>query len=322
MEVLFDLQQELETLDLNSSDLIVPVGFHQPTLKINVVDDVKTILVKDRADRISGIGVDLKELPELRAGDRITITGRVPRETPPGSWGVALISEESEARRAEECQLAQQRSPKVLFSLSHILGGVDLDGLIMVQTTRWGAIEPVMNFFVDSIIISRGDGEISVKEDERELVYSLETDENLKARRTGAAFSTGVLYQAGSPEIMVLEKDGETRIYLNERAKEWDGLDINLKSLGILTGNKYQIVATGKVVGNAQRGSRITLQGIPGFSWRGSERMKLDGEFELTHTLSYAEVEQWTTVRITTNSIGASVPFYISGIEVKRLGLL
>ncbi|MCL1878924.1 MAG: hypothetical protein FWF80_08695 [Defluviitaleaceae bacterium] len=323
MEVLFDLQQEIDTLDLNSSNLLVTVGNQRPTLAISVVDDIKTILIKDRQDRISGLGIDLKELPNLRAGDRITVTGRIPRESAPGSWGVALIIEESETRRAEECQLAQQASPKILFALSHLLGSADLNSLVMVQTTRWGAVNPVMDIYVDSILILRDSNNASIEEDPRTLVYSLDTDKNLRLGRYAEnSFGTGILTQSGTPVVTISESDGEKNIFLSERGKEWDGVDVNLASLNLLTGNMYQIVAKGQLTGDAPKDARITLMGVPGYSWRGSTSMKNKKEFKLVHTLSYAEVEKWKTVRITTNAWGASVPFYITDIEVKRLGLL
>ncbi|MCL2357725.1 MAG: hypothetical protein FWC70_11360 [Defluviitaleaceae bacterium] len=323
MEVLFDLQHELNTLDLNSSNLIVPAGDNPPTLKVSVVDDVRTILVKDRPERVSGLGINLKELSGLQPGDRITVTGRIPRETSPGSWGVALIAEQTDSRKDEECQLTMQVSPRALFSLNHILGEDDLQSLLMVQTTRWGATDPVMNFNIDSILISHSEKINNFTEDPRKTVYSFEIDEELVAGDANpGGFATNVLVQSGSPGIKILQKDGRKQLYLSERGRDFDGVDVNLGALGLVKGNKYQITVTGRTVGNAMRGAKITLQAIPGFSWRAGESIEVGGNFTLIHMLTFAEVTQWKTARITTNLQGASVPFYIHGIEVKRLGLL
>lgn len=321
MEVLFDLQQELETLDLNSSDLIVPVGDELPTLKLSIVDDVKTILVKDRRDRATGLGISLRELPDVRAGDRITITGRVPRDTLAGSWGVALWAEDSETRNGMECQLAHQVSPRSLFALSHILCSEDLNSMIMVQTTRWRAMEPIMNLYIDSILISRSGK--SVQEDPRTVVYSLETDRLLKScDNSGGSYEIETLMQSGSPHIKITVTDSERSIYVSERAMDWDGLDIKLQNMGLLIGNKYSVTVTGETAGNVPNDAVIALQGLPGYSWRGNVNMESKSEFTLRHTMTHAEVELWQIIRITTNAQGATVPFYIRSIEIKRLGLL
>jgi hypothetical protein len=328
MHVLFDLQQEIDNLNLEDSEYIVPVGNNPPTLTIRFVDGVKTIVVGNRVDQISGLGITLCALPEIKAGDRITVTGRVPRESPAGSWGIALMTEESATRKAEECQLTQVSSPKSLFSLSYILCDDDLDNLIMVQTTRWGAINPTMDLFIDGILISR-EGKIKVKDDARENIYSFDTDENLQCggaiagdESSDASPVTMFLAQSGNPQIEIFMHNGDKALRVDERSKDWDGVDIDLRKLHLVRNNKYQIKVTGRTNGCAPEGSIITLQGLPGFSWRSSQFITNDSFFTLCHVLSNAEVVQWSTVRVTTNSIGANVSFYIFDIEIKRLGLL
>jgi len=331
MQILYDLQQEIENLELDSSELIVPIGDSPPTLTISVVDDVKTILIKDRVEQIAGLGFSLNTLPALRAGDRITVTGRVSSESPMGSWGIALSAEETETRKAEECQLAQYTSPKSLFALSHILCGSDLNSLFAVQTTRWGAINPIMDFYIDSILISRDEKYSSVAEDPRNIVYSFETDVNLVpggaiasvdiSDSEGYVFS-GFLAESGNPTIIIFMHENKKAIYVSKRNKDWDSIDINLQSLNLLEGNKYQVTVKGRMDGNVPEGAIITFQGIPGYSWRNNQSIESNQEFTLRHTLNHAEVDHWTTLRITTNTAGATVPFYIYGIEIKRLGLL
>jgi hypothetical protein len=330
MQILYDLQQEIENLDFNSSEFIVPVGDFPPTLSICEVDDVKTILVNERTEQVAGLGFFLPALHLLRPGDRITVTGRVPRDSPTGSWGVALCVEETETRKAEECQLAQFTSPKSLFALSHILCKSDLNGLLGVQTTRWGAINPTMDFFVDSILITRDENSY-IAEDERETVYSFETDENLVVGGAIASGSivdsadyifTSMLAESGNPTVKVFEHENKKAIYINERNKDWDAIDINLLNLKLLAGNKYEVTVCGKMDGTVPEGSIITFQGVPGYSWRNNQNIESNQRFTLSHVLTHADVKQWETLRITTNAAGATVPFYIYNIEIKRLGLL
>jgi hypothetical protein len=111
-------------------------------------------------------------------------------------------------------------------------------------------------------------------------------------------------------------------IYVSEREKDWDSLDINMESLGFLAGNEYVVKVTGRIDGYAPEGTIILIQGIPGYSWRNNMAVESDQDFVLTHILSNAELDQWENIRITTNAAGATVPFYIYEIEIKRVGLL
>jgi len=322
----------LDVGEITESDLLVPIGDNHPVLSVEVVDDVKTVLVKDRADRVAGLGIPLSSLPSLKAGDRITVTGRVPRETPAGSWGVALVTEESDARNAEECQLAQYTSPKVLFALSHILCGADLDKLIMVQTTRWGAINPIMDLYIDSIIVCRDEKYTSITEDSRTIVYSMDSDDETRPGEVMASADTrdvadfmaaGKLIKSGNPDVKIFMQGNSKALYIASRVKDWDGIDINMHRLELFPGNKYQIKVVGCIDGTAPGGTIITLQGIPGFLWRNNQQVVSQNQgFTLRYTLNHAEVEQWSAIRVTTNLAGASVPFYIYSIEIKRVGLL
>ncbi|MDR0273376.1 MAG: hypothetical protein LBI27_08690 [Clostridiales bacterium] len=330
MQILFDLQQQLEDLqEIDNENYIVPIGDFPPRLSIRIVDDVKTILISERVDQVAGLGIPLDVFPKLREGDRVTVTGRVPRESPAGSWGVALCSEESKTRKAEECQLAQTASPKSLFSLSYILNRDDLKCLLMVQTTRWGAINPIMDLNIDNILILRERENLCIVEDIRDILYSFDKDKNLQP---GGAIAedelvhseieySHYLAKSGNPDVKIFLNNGEKAIYVSERNKDWDGIDINLEILDLYAGNKYHVNVMGRIDGFAPEDAIVTLQGIPGYSWRNNQTIESNQVFTLSHTLSHAEIE-WTTLRITTNAAGATVPFYIYGIEIKMVGLL
>jgi hypothetical protein len=320
MQILFDLQQEIEKLELGASEFIVPVGNTLPTLAIRAVDGVKTIIARNRCDYVSGIGIPLNALPKLKQGDRITVTGRVPRESPAGSWGVALITEETASRRSEECQLVQVVSPKSLFSLSYILCKEDLKSLITVQTTRWGAINPTMDLYIDSILISREEKTEEIKKDSRKIIFSFDKDNDLQHGVDISASS--VLSASGTPNVKILLREGEKSLHISGRTKDWDGVDIDFEQLKLVAGNKYQISVKGKIDGYAPEGSMIMLQGLPSYSWRNSQNVSKNKSFSLRHVLSRTEVAQWTACRVTTNLVGASASFFIFEIEIKRLGLL
>ena len=332
---MFDLQQKLEALEpgvFKRTEHLEPIGDNEPTLSLEMIEDVKTVLVKNRADQVSGIGIPLNAIPMLRSGDRLMITGRVPPGVPAGSWGVALVMQETELRKAEECQLAMFTSPRSLFTLTHILSSTDLNELMIVQTTRWGAIKPTMDLYIDSIIIFRDEKYSSIVEDLRTIVYSLETDSEYttgeilavgeEMREIRDYSGMGFLVQAGSPEIRVFRHNEAKALYISNRNKDWDGVDLNMQHMKLYPGNKYQITVTGSVDGLAPKGMSVTLQGIPGYTWRSNQVVESDGQFILRHTLSQSEADHWATIRITTDAVGAHVPFYIYGIEVKRLGFL
>ncbi|MCL1863903.1 MAG: hypothetical protein FWF78_10095 [Defluviitaleaceae bacterium] len=321
MHVLFDLQGEIDELDLKTSARVIPTGSKTPALEICDVDGVKSIRVKDRKDQIAGIGIPLVSMP-VKVGDRITITGRVARDVPMGSWGIALW--------AEECQLAQSISPKSLFALSYVLCDTDLNSVITVQTTRWGAINPIMDFFVDNILIWRDKKVRKSKEDPRNIIYDMESDEKLLPDGSLAVEGlgedvvyTGFLAHSGSPDVKVfLDDNNRKAMHISNRQRDWDAVDIRLNNMELMSGNSYMITVEGSIDGDVTEGTIVTLQGLPGYSWRSNQLVGNNQKFTLCYTLTKAEAEQWHTIRITTNPIGATVSFYIHSIEIKRLGLL
>jgi hypothetical protein len=313
MQVLFDLQEEFNAVEsLNGLEFIVPTGTYPATLLLRDADDVKTILVKNRSDIMSGVGVCLREMKEIKPGDRITITGRIPGEVPAGGWGIALVSNDNDPRMNDEFLLAQSNSPQSLFSLSYILCATDIDSMLTVQTTQWrDAIDATMDFCIDNISILREDRYSVTEEDSREVIYSFADDDNLLF---------GVLSKSGEPEVNFGE--AEKSIHITSRTYEWDGIDINFKKLNLLMGNKYQLIVKGRIDGFAPKGTVITLECLPGYFWRNNQPMETDQFFTLKHTLGHAEIDRWDSIRVITNVAGATVPFYIYSIEIKRLGLL
>ena len=329
MQVIFDLQDEIDCLDLKTSRHIVPTGANKPRLSISEIDGIKIIRVRGRLDPSDGIGITLQSL-QVKTGDRVVITGHVGRDVPMGSWGIALSTEETCSRSGEECQLAQSTSPKSLFSLSYVICEEDLDTTISVQTTRWGAINPIMDFYIDGILIMRDKQVTKVKEDPRGLVYSLEQDDKVVVG--GEIASEGqdsyehvsnYLALSGEPDVKIfLHNDITKALYISRRKRDYDGIDIRLNRMSLLPGNSYRITVNGSIDGHAPEGTIVTLQGLPGYSWRNNQLVSNNDSFTLCYSLSQADLQQWNTIRITTNTIGATVSFYVYSVEIKRLGLL
>jgi hypothetical protein len=129
------------------------------------------------------------------------------------------------------------------------------------------------------------------------------------------------LQASGNPQLKIAKRGDTNVFYVSNRFKDYDAVDIVLDTLNLAKGNKYEITIIGRVDGKPPEGALVLLQSTPGFSWLCSKFMAEDGEFNLTYTLTPSGIEKWSSVRISTNSIGASVSFYIYSIEVESLGV-
>jgi len=324
MRVLFDMQDELANVDdISDVSFVVPIGTPSPMLILQRNEDVNIIHITKRENHDAGLGISLRAIPGLMIGDRITVTGRIGSGAPTGSvqWGVALMVSQTEAG-----QLAQQTAPKSLFSLSCLLDEADLTRVIMLQATRWGSVTPVMDIMIDTVLITRGEKPLHEPIDTRTTVYNLEVDPGIQwvGERDSQTFeSSGVLRRSGSPTLSIFRRGDSNAIHVGNRKNDWDGVDIDLEALGLMTANNYLISVSGRVEGaiptNTPKGIRFMIQGMPGYSWRDAQVVGDDQEFTISHVMSPSEIEKWKFVRITSDSAGALVPFYVYGIEIKRL---
>ena len=298
---------------------IMPSGMELPELIVEQFDGLSVIRVANRTSRESGVELKLFELANIKPGDRQTITGRIGEGAPPGSWGIALMSEDTET-----AQLAQHVIPKTIFALSTVLDTNMIRGTLMIQTTKWGASEPLMDFYIDNIIVLRKIKMDIQQADSRALIYSLENDPSVQFFNAEDTFFEGSVFlvRSGAPLIRVFRRGASNALHIGVRVKDWDGVDINIARMGLLQGNKYEIVVKGRFEGATATDSKVMLQGLPGYSWRDTQPITDDQEFTLSHVLGQAEVSKWSAVRVTTDENGATTPFYIYSIEVKRLGLL
>ena len=326
MLLLFDLQKQLE----NPIDYIQPCGSQPPSITVEASDGVKFIHVTNRTDAIAGVEIKLDALFAMAHGaahsiqqdDRITITGRIGKGAPRNDWGIALTSNVDN----EETQLTQHVSPEDLYSLSYKFYGTETIQSLFVTTTKWRSAEPLMDFTIDSIRITRMQNDYVSQLDIRNMVYSLAHDReahHLAATNEFLLDRTSFLCRSGEGRILMLKEDENVEIHVLDRTLDYDGIDILLTPLKLLKGNEYSIRVTGIVDESADHidpTARIMLQGLPGFLWRSTQPMGTDEPFVLSHSISKSAIDEWEAIRITTNKAGANIPFHINTIEIMRCG--
>jgi hypothetical protein len=83
-----------------------------------------------------------------------------------------------------------------------------------------------------------------------------------------------------------------------------------------MPGNSYNIHIVGTINDMVPSDAQIMLQIIPGYAWRDNHTISSHKDFTLGHTLTLMELETAETLRLTTNSVGASVGFTITSIEI------
>jgi hypothetical protein len=279
--------------------------------KIKKVEDIKALFISGRTARESGIFIDLTKLSELLPGDRITVTGRIDRDHSLGSstWSISLLS-------AIDGHLTHHIAPDAVYSLSYILDESDIKNVLTVHTIGWGVLHPLMDFYVDNILITRGDIINKPAVDTRKIIYSLAEDSNLQFV---LADEKSILTRAGYPNVSVFEHNGKKAIHVDTRVNDWDGLDILISNLKLRAGNQYKITVHGRVDGEAPEDAVIMIQGVPSYSWRHNIEIKSNEEFTLEYTMTRSDVEKWTAVRITTNQAGATMSFFVYRVEIGRV---
>jgi len=296
---------------------IKPYGGEKlPSLMIEIMNDRKSVKVTNRRIRNDGISVLLPEIAGIKPGDRITVTGSVGANVPEGNeWGMCLRSKSGGYN-----QVAQAIAPKDVFGLSYMLDKSDLKEPVHIVSNSWGNnAEPLMDFYVDSISISRHEQGMNERKDSRQMVYSLETDDFMAGFRSGERLIVdpdSPVIPSGSPVCTIRGHGNSKVIQVGKRVNDWDGIDIRLDMLGLMSGNSYNIHVFGKVEGNCPPDAEIMFQIIPGYAWRDNHKILPYQDFALGHTLTVMELETADTLRITTNTAGAKVDFSIHGIEI------
>jgi hypothetical protein len=183
-----------------------------------------------------------------------------------------------------------------------------------------------MDFNVDNVFVSRNVSESNILADTRGIVYSMENDWRIRdygikpdipQKLSGTEFLQG----AGNPKISIIKRGKTNVLHVGNRFRDFDAVDVVLGSLNLLKGNKYQVTATGRIDGNPPEGSLMLMQSTPGYSWLASKFVSKNDEFTLTYTLTPSGIEKWTSIRISSNVIGAHISFFIYSIVVESLGV-
>ncbi|MCL1997542.1 MAG: hypothetical protein FWG65_02110 [Turicibacter sp.] len=326
--IVFDLRRALDEVPegiFHGTDILKSLG--EP--KLTIINDrgVKTIRVSNRKTRENGIMISLPEMAKhynLKANDRITVTGRIGIDAPDSNWGMEIMRGSADWYG----QLAQQITPDRLFSMSYILEEGDLGHSLWVCSNHWGDDEPTMDFSVDSILVFRAAK--YVEKDIRPILYKLSDDEYIQKfddgmeipleERDSQKQNVGVyLRRSGTPVCFALKTERGNSISIKNRFNDWDGIDILLRPLKLKPGNQYKITIRGKIEGFVPSGATLILQGIPAYAWVDVLGVQSNESFELSCTLSQSNLEAWTACRIATNGIGGSLHIVLESIEIRTI---
>ena len=328
MLILFDLQDNLAKMKSGASlvcGFLLPGGEAMPQLDIAEIDNVKFVNVTNRTKISDGAVLMLDSLEDaVLPGDRVVITGRLARNVPNEGWGISLFSVEERGggeSPKEGAQLTQQIAPKGMYTLSYQIGAGESLYALHIQTTQWRSYVPIMDFTIDSILVTRITDCTEAIKDRRGLVYSLNRDTILQSAPDKEPLDEGTIYlrRSGTPVISAVKNDKRNILRLDNRTKDYDGLDLRLEELELIRGNEYKVTVTGYADGETGEDAQITFQGLPGFTWRGTQPLVSNAPFKLEYILGKSTVGKWTDLRITTNMAGAACPLVIQSIDIVRI---
>jgi hypothetical protein len=319
MKILYDMQEDfsgLEPGDFEKHGIISLRRDPDAYGRIEKVEDIKVLLISGRTARESGIYININELDGLLPGDRINVTGRIDQDHSLGSstWSISLFS-------VIDGHLTHHIAPGAVYSLSYILDENDVQDILTVHTIGWGVLHPLMDFYIDNILITRDDS-VGDSADTRKIIYSLAADSDVQLINADKFDKYGtavILARSGHPNVKIMRHNESTALNINTRVNDWDGLDIIISNLKLRVGNQYKITVHGQVDGEAPEGSIIMIQGVPSYSWRHNIEIKSNEKFTLEYLMTRSDVETWTSARITTNPAGAKMAFFVYNIEIERV---
>ena len=314
--ILFDLQNALLDVELGAfygTEFLMPCN-KTSRLTIAKIEDVRTIFISNRVTDSDGLAIYTTAFEKCAPGDRVTITGRISENTPIGGWCFEL----HRCRADGSGRAVQQFFPRRnrMYSLSYVLDKKDTERhMRVVSNPRILGIKPA-DFYIDDILITRN---LRDNIDTRSVVYTMENDQFLKELNGGGY--TEYLFASGDPLYTITERDKNNEnssIGVSRRVNDWDGIDIRVHLMNLLRGNKYSVRVSGRVDGKAPMNAEMVLQLLPSYSWCKTQRVSSYQYFTLEHTFSPDELEMLESVRITTNSAGARMSFFIHEIKIRR----
>ena len=315
--LLYDLQNEIKNYavgKLPESVFLEPNPNQNALIDIAEQDDAKTIHVSNRTAKADGITVNMGAIPNLRPGDRLTISGRIGDNAPTAKWGVLI-----HRGGGNYCLLEQHQNPlpSELFHITYLLDEVDLHFPIRLHTDHWGNEESHMDLYVDDILITRNAKGSGVIADIRDIVYSLATDTQTRESSPPSVTISSFLRISGNPEYIIVEEGDKKSIFFRKRVHDWDGLDINVGMMSLKSGNSYTITIKGRPEGEVPPESQLMMQVLPGYVWRDNKNVYEEQEFTLEHTLSNAEILNAESIRIASTPAGGKMSFVITDICIR-----
>jgi len=113
------------------------------------------------------------------------------------------------------------------------------------------------------------------------------------------------------------ENDDGSALYVSNRINNWDAADFRFSDIGLLNGRTYKITVKGYVDPDADvpAGSQIWLQTVNSYGWWGGVDIKAGEAFTLTGIYT-VDTGSDISLRVQSNDLGASVPFYIGEIII------
>jgi endo-1,4-beta-xylanase len=174
---------------------------------------------------------------------------------------------------------------------------------IRIQSSNEGATVP---FYIGDILITAEVAAPTVTEKYHETF----------------ANGTGVAVKNGNAIIAAVDKDfigndDKKALYVSNRAKNWDGVDLNFTDIGLQNGKEYTITVKGFVDSDVvvPSGAQAWIQTISGYSVVAGADFTAGAAFTLSGKYT-VDTSKDSIIRFNSNEAGATVPFYIGDILI------
>jgi len=134
---------------------------------------------------------------------------------------------------------------------------------------------------------------------------------------TGAAVQSGGASLTHVTGKIFDQDDDGAALYVSNRTNNWDAADFRFSDIGLQNGRTYIITVKGYVDPDTDvpAGSQIWLQTVNSYGWWGGVDIKAGEAFTLTGAYT-VDTGSDTSLRVQSNDLGASVPFYIGEISI------
>jgi len=138
------------------------------------------------------------------------------------------------------------------------------------------------------------------------------------------ASGKGVATQSGGASLTQVTgkffsgNDDGAALYVSNRANNWDAVDFKFSDIGLVNGKTYTITVKGYVDDGeiVPSGAQAFLQTVDSYSWLAGSNFVAGETFTLTGTYTAGSKENDKSIRVQSNDVGATVPFYIGDIFI------